>query len=367
MPALRVLVALALLGTPVLASAQGVGVTPDGRKGHVHRVVRGDTLWDITAKYLETPWIWPSIWKENEGIENPHLIFPGDLIWITEGEMRKLSPEEAEALLRGEGLEEGAPGAAETPAAAAPAPGPAPLSEDPFAVLDAGETQLRRQLLWEGLAFAPFISVEEYAAAGAVLGNPDEHYWISQEQVMSVSLGEGAVHPGEDFAVFRVRSRVSHPETGELLGYFIEIVGKAQVVEVHPETSMAKVLQAKAEIEPGDRLAPFEDAAATFTAVAPEGEISGTIVAMQPHRIYSGDLDLVVLDRGSADGLLSGNELVVYRAGKLVTDPLTTARLLQPDDVVGRLFVLKTSPKTSVAVVTRTRTELAAGDLFRTP
>jgi hypothetical protein len=365
MPALRLLVALAVLGTPALTLAQGVGVTPDGRKGHVHRVVKGDTLWDITAKYLETPWIWPSIWKENEGIENPHLIFPGDLIWITEGEMRKLTPEEAEALLRGEGTAEATPDGEPTPAA--PGPGPAPLAEDPFAALDAGETQARRQIIWEGLAFAPFISAEEYVAAGAVLGNPDEHYWISQEQVMNVSLGEGAVHPGEDFAVYRVRSRVSHPETGELLGYFIEIVGKAQVVEVHPETSMAKVLQATAEIEPGDRLAPFEDAAALFTAVPPEGEIAGTIVAMQPHRIFSGDLDLVVLDRGSADGLLSGNELVVYRSGKLVTDPLTTARLMQPDDVLGRLFVLKTSPKTSVAVVTRTRTEIGPGDLFRTP
>ncbi len=364
MLALRVLVALVGLGTPALGTAQEAGVAPDGRKGHVHRVVPGDTLWDITAKYLETPWIWPSIWKENEGIENPHRIFPGDLIWITDGEMRKLTEEEAEALLSGGGVTESAPGEDAAPPAA---PGPAPVSDDPFAVLDTGETQARRQLRWDGLAYAPFVSAEEYAATGAVLGNPDEHYWISQEQVMNVSLGEGAVHPGEDFAVFRIRSRVLHPETGELLGYFVEIVGKAQVVEVHPETSLAKVLLATAEIEPGDRLAPFEDAAAMFTSVAAEGAIEGTIVAMQPHRIYSGDLDLVVLDRGSADGLLSGNELVVYRAGRLVTDPLSTARLMQPDDIVGRLFVLKTAPKTAVAVVTRTRAEIEPGDHFRTP
>jgi hypothetical protein len=363
MPALRVLVAWVVLAAPALAAAQGVGVTPDGRKGHVHRVVRGDTLWAITAKYLETPWIWPSIWKENEGIENPHLIFPGDLIWITDGEMRKLTEEEAAALLSGAGSE------AVTPAEGAPpaAPGPLAPSEDPFAALDAGETQVRRSLRWEGLAYAPFVSAEEYDAAAAVLGNPDEHYWVSQEQMMHMSLGEGAVHPGEDFAVFRLRSRVSHPETGEVLGYFVEVIGKAQVVEVHPETSLARVVQATAEIEPGDRLRPFEDAAADFTAVAAEEEIRGTIVALQPHRLYSADLDLVVLDRGSADGLISGNELVVYRGGRLVTDPLTTAKLLQPDDVLGRLFVLKTTPKTAVAVVIRTRSEISPGDHFRTP
>ena len=66
-----------------------VGHDEAGRPGRVHEVVPGDTLWDISDAYLGTPWVWPSIWQDNQDIENPHLIYPGDLIWITPWEMRK--------------------------------------------------------------------------------------------------------------------------------------------------------------------------------------------------------------------------------------------------------------------------------------
>ncbi len=367
MPRLRFALALALLAFPALALAQGEGVTPDGKRGRIHRVVTGDTLWGITNTYLGTPWIWPSIWQENTGIANPHRIFPGDLIWIAEGQIRKLSPEEAEALLRG--------AAAEVPASGDKAgtrgtdfvPGAPPAPDDPFAALDEDAGSRRRMLRFSGLEHAPFISADELQAAGVILGNHDEHYWVSQEQTAILSLGEGLVHPGEAFSVFRVRSRVHHPTTGAVVGYFVEVIGKTEVLEVHPETSIAKIVTATAEIEPGDRIVPWQNAPAEFMLNAPSGDVNGTIVALQPHRLYSGDQDLVILDRGADDGLASGNELVVFRAGSLVRDPLSEARVLEPDDILGRVFVLKTGPRTAVALVARSRAEIEPGDQFRAP
>ena len=60
------------------AMAQDVSVRPDHPEEYV--VVKGDTLWDISGKFLEKPWQWPAIWHANPQIENPHLIYPGDRI-----------------------------------------------------------------------------------------------------------------------------------------------------------------------------------------------------------------------------------------------------------------------------------------------
>ncbi len=91
------------------------GVDDEGRVGRLHTVTRGDTLWDVSAAYLGTPWVWPSVWIDNHDIANPHMIHPGDRIWITANEMRVVSDDEADAFL--ERLLE-APAAPETDMAA---------------------------------------------------------------------------------------------------------------------------------------------------------------------------------------------------------------------------------------------------------
>lgn len=357
MSVLRVAVFLVLLPLlPLSALGQGAGVAPDGSKGKLHVVKKGDTLWDITATYIGTPWIWPSVWIEND-IQNPHRIYPGDLIWIADGKMRKVTPEEAAALLAGS--QPGSPGgrgAGSTPAA---------LDEDPFASLDVEEHKEQKALRYSSLDQAPFVSADELETSASVLGSHDEHYWLSQEQVMIVSAGEGQVQVGDRFVIYRVRRRVLHPTTGENVGYFIEVVGRADISEIHPESSFAKVTMAYSEIEPGDRLMPYHPDVELFTTVEASGEVNGTIVAQQPHRMYGGETDLVILDRGSDDGVVRGRELVLYRGGRLVPEPLSGSRVMVPDDVLGRALVLKSDSHTALALVTQARTEITPGDRFR--
>ncbi len=240
MSALRLLAAVCLLViAPGSALGEaGVGVSPDGRKGQIHVVQRGDTLWDIATQYLGTPWIWPAIWKENSGIENPHLIYPGDLIWITEGEMRKLTPEEAEGFLTRQDRPPASPGGEDaTPGGATPPALPEP--EDPFAVLDGSSIVAKRRFIYKGLAHAPFVTAGELEAAGAVLGSHADHFWLSQEQAMIVNLGEGQVRVGDQFSIYRLRRPVMHPQTGETVGHFVEMLGRTEITEVLPETSNA--------------------------------------------------------------------------------------------------------------------------------
>lgn len=369
MSALRLaLAALALILTaaPAAPAVAQWGVAPDGTKGRLHVVAPGDTLWDITETYLGTHWIWPSIWKENEDIQNPHLIYPGDLIWITERGMRKLTPAEAAQIKPFQG-EEDAPASADEPPSGPPGFPPERADAlDPFASLDGGAADIVRTLRFPGLHRYGYITPRELEGAGAVLGSHEDSYWVSQERRTIASLGEGQSHVGDRYTVFRIRRRVVHPATGETAGYFIQRLGIGEVTEVHPESSYVKILSSYSEIEPGDRLIPYEEEPEEFRIEPTELDLRGIVVAKQPYRQFVGQGDLVVIDRGSFDGLVVGNELEIYRSGKEVLDPVTGSRVLVPDDIMGRMFVLKVGPRTSLVLIREARYQIDVGDHFRT-
>ena len=372
MPALRpITLALGLLILPALAFAQeqGEGVTPDGRKGQIYKVQKGDTLWAISQKYLGTPWIWPSVWKENEAkIANPHWIYPGDLIWISNGSMRKLTPEEAAALAAA-GKTPLPPAAPEAPAEApsAPAAPPANAQEpDPFASLDAADVSNEVKIEVPTLQGESFVTAEELKASGAVLGNHDENVWVSQGQRTILSVGEGQGHVGDAFTIFRVRRELHHPVTGAKLGYFVQVLGKAEITQLYPETSWARIITSYAEIQPGDRVLPFVEEPAAITEVRSGQDVHGVIVAFAPFREREGAGDFVILDAGTKQGVVPGRRLTVFRPGREVRDPLTAELLVVPDDVIGDLFVVKSGEGTSLALVMKSERDLHVGDAFRT-
>ncbi|NVJ57282.1 MAG: LysM peptidoglycan-binding domain-containing protein, partial [Vibrionaceae bacterium] len=87
------------LAFPTFAEQKPLSVKQDAPT--TYTVVKGDTLWDISAMYLDSPWLWPRLWQVNPDIDNPHLIYPGDrlsLIWrdghpvLSLKPMVKLSP-----------------------------------------------------------------------------------------------------------------------------------------------------------------------------------------------------------------------------------------------------------------------------------
>ncbi len=357
--------ALVLLLLPAPASSEW-GIAPDGTRGRLHVVQSGDTLWDITEHYLGTPWIWPSIWKENE-LDNPHLIVPGDLIWITDKGMRKLSAEEA-ALIVPVPDEGAAAHERYEPVLNEPQLENADASrdtDDPFASLDGSGADIERVIHYPGLHRFGFITPKQLEGSGAVLGSHEDYFWVAQERRSIVSLGEGQVHVGDRYTIFRTRRKVRHPVSGADLGYFVQNLGTAEITEIHPESSFAKILSSYSEIEPGDRLVPFEELQEDFPVAPTELAYNGIIVAKQPYRLYAGEHDLVLLDRGSFDGVVVGNELEIFRAGREVYDPLSGSKVLVPDDILGRMFILKVGPTTSMALIRRTSMQIQVGDHFR--
>lgn len=336
-----------------------IGYDSEGRQGRIHIVASGDTLWDISDAYLGTPWVWPSIWNDNGEIENPHLIHPGDRIWITPTEMRRISAEEAEALLANvpEAPAEAEPAAPEEPVTLAEEPEPfeAPLSAP-------AEARSYRVSARES---AGLISPEQMTSSASIVGSVPDRVLLSQEDRIYIGLGEAEVEPGDEFTMFRTNEKVFDPDTGALLGYHVDILGWVQVDETFPETSLATIRMSTAEVGTGDRVMPREPLPPEIAVQAAPTGVEGKISFFPGRRVLMGFQDFVYLNRGSLDGIEIGSPLEVYRPGYPAFEEAREEQVEVPDRVIAKLLVVRAETDSSVALVTATEDELELGDRFR--
>jgi hypothetical protein len=328
-----------------------VAYDSQGHQGRIHVVAAGDTLWAISNMYLATPWVWPSIWKDNGDIANPHRIYPGDRIWITPNEMRRLSPEEAAQLMANgppaapseevpAEIEDAVPGMAETPAAP-------------------------RMVRVSSRETAGLISPEMYKSSASVVSRVPDRVLLAQEDGLYIGLGEDEVKVGDEFTVFRTNQPVTDPDTGALLGYHVDFLGWVKVEETSPETSLARIRMSTREIEQGDRIMPREVLPTQIEVLSTPDGVEGKITYFPGRRTLLGFQDFVYLNRGTLDGLQVGSPLEVYRAGYPAKETTRDETVAVPDRVVAKMLVVRTEEQTAVAMVTSTEGELELGDRFR--
>jgi len=326
-----------------------VGHDAHGRPGRIHVVHGGDTLWDISDAYLGTPWVWPSLWKDNDAIRNPHLIHPGDRIWISPYEMRKVSEAEAAALLA---AQDGG------------APAPAALAET-----DAMPTpRSLGSYRYTEIENAGFVTREQYEGAASILESAEPRKWLSDQSGVVIGLGSGEVQVGDQFDIFRTEARVTDLDTGMHYGWATNQLGWLEVTRVDEESSQALIRASRSEIQRGDQLLPRRVRSADIPIGSSPGPVEGRIVHTPDRRLQVSQTDIVYLDRGTRDGLAIGNPLEIYRPlgdhGKAIDSAQNQERRIA-DHVVAKLLVVDVYDDTSVAVVTHTTEELNRGDSFR--
>jgi len=328
-----------------------IGVDENGVQGRIHTVTRGDTLWDISDAYLGTPWVWPSVWNDNGDIQNPHLIRPGDRIWITANEMRRVTEQEAEDMLA-------ATPAPEEPSAAsldseAQESLPASIGDD-LSLPTTGEIiQLPHPYL------AKFASVNAMEQASRIVDSPTLRAFLTQGDPVYLPLSEGEVSVGDQFSVFRDVVTVHDVGTGAVIGYHFDERGWLEVVSVEGESSTAIVRGATTEMQRGDRLVPRIEQPSAIEVRAAESDVEASIVFTPGDRWMVGSNDSVYLNVGSLHGVEVGTQMEVYETG-IVQDANK-----MPDTVVARMVVISVEFETCVAFVTETVRELEVGDQVR--
>jgi hypothetical protein len=354
------------------------GIDEQGRMGRLHTVSTGDTLWDLAAAYLGTAWVWPSVWIDNDKIDNPHLIMPGDRIWITANEMRIVTDAEADSFLGSTLLssevEDGAIDEMQLADPVQPLAGLDVAEDDPstlesFPVVVPGqepETMVSgRQIIVSQRDAMGFVSAEDLAGASSIVDSPVERTFLAAGDSVVLGMGEGDVEIGDRFTIFKTVEEIRDVETNRVLGHHVDILGWIEVNELTGDTSIGEIRQSYELIQRGVRVMRRPVLERIVTARTTPDAIEGKVVFMPSGRAVMAGGGYVYLNRGEFHGVEIGSELEVFDAGGIVNDRPRRVDVRTPDHPVAKLVVVSVMPETSVAFVLSSSRELEVGDDVR--
>ncbi len=317
----------------------------------VYTVVKGDTLWDISGRYLERPWLWPEIWRINPQIDNPHLIYPGDqirLVYVDGQPQLVLNRGDAGRTVR-------------------MSPGTDKLSpEIRYEPLESAIPTIRLD------AIQPFLVQNRIVDPSVLDGAPYVVQGDSERLVLGAGdrlYVRGMLPDSESFNVVRKGPLYVDPETQEVLGREATYIGLGQAVAQEDDVATMFMSDTREEVQIGDRVLPTEERRvdSTFFPSAPAGDVDGQIISVFGGVSQVGQFDVVVINRGEREGVVAGNVLAIYKKGAMARDRIANETIRLPSERAGLLMVFRTFEKLSYALVMMTERPLAIYDEVKNP
>ncbi len=312
----------------------------------IYLVKEGDTLWGISNLFLRDPWMWPEIWDVNPQLDNPHLIFPGDQLYLVyvDGQPRlrvrrgqqsrtvKLTPQ---------------------------------MRIDP---LDSAIPVIPLEKIGAWLAQNRIVEPNVLDAAPYVIAGDQRHLLSSAGDRL---YARGSFPEGETgFGIYRGGEVYVDPITQEILGYEAQDIGSARLVGLHDhEIAQLEVTRITEEVRNGDRLLPNESRpiAANFQPHASEEELNGLMIAVESGVSQIGTLAIVVINKGARDNVSTGQVMAIYQTGEIVRDVIRGENVQVPDSRAGLLMVFRVYEKMSYGIVLKSSRPLAIMDRVGNP
>jgi LysM repeat protein len=300
----------------------------------------GDTLWDIAATFLRDPWYWPEIWYINPDIENPHLIYPGDVLALVQvdGEPRLTT-------VRGSAYR---------------------LSP-----------QARVTPLTEAITSISYESVAAFLRSGVVLQKDEiddlPYLLATRGDHLIAAAGNdiyvrGTSEPaGTRYNVVHIGEPLIDPDDNDLVGYQGNLVGEGSLRRGGDPATMA-LIKSTQEAKQGDVLVPVSiDVPLNFFPKAPSTDISGQIISVVGGVTQIGQYQVVVMNRGSNDGLATGDVLTVFQKGEVVRDRVQGGSIRLPEEPAGTIMVFKVYDEIGYGLVMEATEAIHIHDYVRNP
>ena len=346
------IIAILLLSTVLFVSVQAQ--TIELKPGHPqeYTVQKGDTLWDISGKFLSKPWYWPEIWQINQHIENPHWIYPGDVLrlvyidgkpYITRGKYGKrtvrLSPESR------------------------------------IEPLDRAIPTIPLDIIAPYLSKNRILNAGEYANLPYIVGISGEHMSASADNSIYV-MGIAEDTTDTTYGIYRRGNAYRNPANKkEVLGYEAVFLGDG-TLERKGSPATIYIEKSKSEILRKHRVIPINRSGIVDASFIPKpslvqrpASIIGVLTSgVQPGVKLVGAMDVVIIDAGLKDGVETGDVFNIYKKGAMVKDPLYTGKMIKlPNEINGNLMVFRTFNRLSYALVMDAQIDLRVGDVIKSP
>jgi hypothetical protein len=327
-------VSLALLFC-CLAGSASLAVAETEQPSTIYTIVRGDTLWGLSKRFLNDPYYWPNLWAANQTIGNPHFIYPGQRVRVYSD---RLEIEDVRDL--------GAKVPGKEQAAQPSRSDEAPQSAG-FSVTGS-----------EG-----FLMEKEVRPSGLIVSTHQNRVMTGEDDIVYTDIGRvNGANVGDRFSIYMKMGPVSHPVTNVIVGERVRPLGELQLSEVEDKVSKAIITKSFLEIGAGSFLLPYRDRKISVPLRAADRDLTGYIVETQTGNTALAVRDVVYLDLGTAQGLQAGNLLYIVR--DVVPDQRFALAKIEklPVEVLGALVVVQTGANSSTAVIVKSVDTVYRGD-----
>lgn len=361
-----------VLSAPHWGEAQADEIRLQDNPPDRHVVVKGDTLWDISEKFLKDPWKWPEVWGFNKDqIKNPHLIYPGDVVLLSmEGGRPRLSLQST--------------GRFNETVKLSPS-----IRGEPIVIKEAGIPAIPVKAIAPLLSKGGVGDPADLVKAPMILGSSDARVMFGPGDRVYASKAEADI---VDWRVVRLGQALKNPDNPkEVLAYEMIHIADART-ETPGDPQVVRILRTEQEVLERDRLVPaWKSEPPQYMPHAPEKPIQAKVVAALGGPLYAGTWMTLVLDKGTRDGLEDGHVLALFRAGRSVADPKCIRaekiaflagggrghaedckqdkndKTALPETRNGLAFVYRVFNKVSYALVMKGIEPVTVGDIARNP
>jgi LysM domain len=315
-----------------------------------YTVVRGDTLWDISGRFLQKPWLWPDIWQLNkEQISNPHLIYPGDIVYLDQSGG---SPR----LRLAKSVASGSAAGAERRDALSPMSRSGPIDRAPIPTISAAaiDAFLNRPLIVDEL---------DLRNNPRIIGTQEGRVYLGRGDLAYIR-GVGDKPLNSDWHIYRQAKPLLDPDTRLPIAWEALYVGTGRL-ERGGDPAALRIIGTSEEVGEGDRLMPAERGRiVNYAPHAPVAPVAGRIISVYRGVAQAGRNSVVALNIGKSQGVDVGHVLAIKQTGAVVVDREAPKRELVklPDEPTGYLLVFRVFDKIAYGLIMDSSRAVSIGD-----